>query len=249
VLGNLLTMTVGDDEVPASVPVVNVGGPVTQLGGGSSHVCALLTTGAVRCWGFGFRGALGYGNTDDIGDDEDPASAGNVDLGGPAVQLASGSHHNCALLASGSVRCWGANFYGALGYGDTEDVGDDEVPAAAGDVNVGGPVARLVAGFYFTCALLTNGGVRCWGLADSGQLGQANTENIGDDEDAASVDEVNVGGPVSRLAAGVRHVCALLENGALRCWGEGMFGALGYGNTSNVGDDEEPAVAGDVLVF
>jgi hypothetical protein len=40
----------------------------------------------------------------------------------------------------------------------------------------------------------------------------------------------------------------LLESGAVRCWGSGSDGQLGYGNTRNVGEDESPAAAGDVDV-
>jgi hypothetical protein len=43
----------------------------------------VLDTGGVRCWGFGLSGRLGYGNTDSIGDDEDPATAGDLDLTDP----------------------------------------------------------------------------------------------------------------------------------------------------------------------
>jgi hypothetical protein len=56
---------------------VPVGRRVTQIDAGGSS-CALLDTGAVRCWGPGFAGQLGYGNTRTIGDDETPASAGDV---------------------------------------------------------------------------------------------------------------------------------------------------------------------------
>ena len=100
---------------------------------GFIHICALLDTGAVRCWGFGADGQLGYGNTNNIGDDEVPASAGDVDLGGTVVQIASGGFHTCALLDTGTARCWGRGADGQLGYGNIVWIGDDEVPASAGD--------------------------------------------------------------------------------------------------------------------
>jgi alpha-tubulin suppressor-like RCC1 family protein len=58
-----------------------------------------------------------------------------------------------------------------------------------------------------------------------------------------------VGGPVVQIAAGGDHTCALLDTGAVRCWGRGNFGQLGYGNLNNIGDDETPASAGDIVVF
>jgi alpha-tubulin suppressor-like RCC1 family protein len=48
---------------------------------------------------------------------------------------------------------------------------------------------------------------------------------------------VNVGGTVIQIAAGLAHTCALLTNGAVRCWGYGSHGRLGYGNQSSIGDD------------
>jgi alpha-tubulin suppressor-like RCC1 family protein len=78
---------------------------------------------------------LGYGNLQNIGDDEPPSSAGDVDIGGPVVQLAVGAgEHTCALLADGAIRCWGDNSSGQLGYGNTNDVGVNETPANAGSV-------------------------------------------------------------------------------------------------------------------
>ncbi len=247
-LGYGNTNDIGDNEAPATAGDVNVGGPVVQLVAGFSHTCVLLETGAVRCWGRGEYGQPGYGNTNDIGDNEAPATAGDVNVGGPAVQLAAGGWHTCALLETGAVRCWGDGAFGALGYGNTNDIGDDEAPATAGDVNIGGPVAQLAAGGLHTCALLETGALRCWGRGLFGQLGYGNTNNIGDNETPATAGDVNVGGSVAQLAAGAWHTCALLETGALRCWGDGEDGQLGYGNTNNIGDNEVPATAGDVNV-
>ncbi|MGK5085987.1 hypothetical protein WDW86_00360 [Bdellovibrionota bacterium FG-2] len=89
-----------------------------QVVSGDFHSCALLANGNVRCWGDNFFGQLGYGNTNDIGDDEIPAIAGDVNLGGNSVvQLSAGGNHTCALFATGDISCWGYNFYGQLGYG------------------------------------------------------------------------------------------------------------------------------------
>src|SRR5262245_14890182 len=65
---------------------------------GQSHSCVLLDTGAVRCWGNGQNGRLGYGDTDNVGDDEPPVTAGDVDVGGTVVEIATGAEHTCARL-------------------------------------------------------------------------------------------------------------------------------------------------------
>jgi alpha-tubulin suppressor-like RCC1 family protein len=245
------TRNVGDDMVPSAAGDVPVGGVVTQVSAGSSHTCALLVGGAVRCWGNGANGRLGYGNTNSIGDNEAPSVAGNVNIGGIAIQIAAGGAHTCALLANGVVRCWGDGTYGQLGYGNTNTIGDNETPGSLGvDVNLGGITAtQIAAGGSHTCALMITGAVRCWGRGASGQLGYGNTNNIGDNETPASAGNVNVGGPVSQIAAGDAHTCALLTaTGGVRCWGDGASGRLGYANTNNIGDNETPLSAGSVSV-
>ena len=245
----LIVAAVGGVLVRSSGPGVAASTvSITQIAAGAMHTCALLDTGRVRCWGWGGSGQLGFGNTENIGDDETPGSVGEVNVGGPVTEIATGQFHTCALLDAGGVRCWGGSRYGQLGYVNTENVGDDETPASAGDVDVGGTVIQITAGGYHTCALLDTGGVRCWGSGGDGQLGYANTEDIGDDETPASAGEVNIGGRVTQIAAGTAHTCALLDTGTVRCWGSSVFAQLGYANTENIGDDETPASAGDINV-
>jgi alpha-tubulin suppressor-like RCC1 family protein len=245
-LGYADNATIGDDESPASVGFVDVGAPVLQVSAGYLHTCVLLEDGGVRCWGKSLGGALGYGNLETIGDDETPADAGDINIGGKVVQIAAGMLHTCALLETGNVRCWGAGHEGRLGYGNHENIGDDETPADAGDLDIGGQIIQISAGEYATCALLAGGGVRCWGLAENGELGYGNLETIGDDETPADAGDIPLGAKATRIDVGFRHACALLETGAVRCWGRASPGSLGYGNTEDVGDDETPASAGDV---
>lgn len=239
---------IGDDEVPTSAGPVNIGGPVRQLAVGAWHVCAVLNTDDVRCWGRGDSGQLGYGNVNNIGDDEEPGMIGAVDVGGAVQQIAAGSGHTCALLGSGQVRCWGSGGGGQLGYGNMDNIGDDELPGSVGTVNVGGAVRQLAADGGHTCALLEAGTVRCWGVNNFGQLGYGDTFNIGDDEEPGSLAAVEVGGVVQQIVTGSGHTCALLGTGAVRCWGDGQFGQLGYGNINNIGDGELPNAAGPVSV-
>ncbi len=79
-LGYGNTESIGDNETPGSLATpVDVGGPVRFLDAGASHTCAALMSGALRCWGDGFGDKLGYGDTESIGDNETPASAGDLD--------------------------------------------------------------------------------------------------------------------------------------------------------------------------
>ena len=191
---------------------------------------------------------LGYGSTTNVGDNETPASAGDISVGGTVTQIdaGNGEAHTCARLDSGGVRCWGWGIYGQLGYGNTEDIGDDETPSSVDVVMLGGSAVNIAVGQYHTCATLDGGAVRCWGVNESGQLGYGNTDTIGDDEAPRFAGDVSLGARAIAAAAGRDHTCALLETGAVRCWGRSAYGQLGYGNTVTIGDDELPASAGDV---
>ncbi len=227
-----------------------------RLDAGKYHTCAILFDSTVRCWGYGGSGQLGYGNTDTVGDDETPASAGPVNLGGHGAKaIAAGDYHTCALLDDGSVRCWGYGGDGRLGYGNTKDVSD---PSSVGpvDLGLGRSAIAITAGAAHTCAILDDGSVRCWGYggggrAKDGRLGYGNNNNVGDTQTPGSVAPVKLGAgrTAKAITAGGAHTCALLDNGNVRCWGGGGFpvdGRLGYGNTDFIGDDETPDTVGPV---
>lgn len=184
---------VGKQRSPAEVGPLPLTG-VIQVATGSSHSCALLAGGRVRCWGAGTSGQLGRG---DLETNVVAAEAGEVNLGEPAVELALGLAHSCARTESGKVRCWGLADVGQLGYGNTNNIGDNEPPSVAGPVDLGGEATQISAGNSWgrgshTCALLTSGRLRCWGLGEKGRLGYGNTSNIGDDEAPSQAGDVPV---------------------------------------------------------
>jgi cysteine-rich repeat protein len=206
-----------------------------------TRTCALIEGGRVRCWGLGNQGQLGYGNTDNVGDDDTPFDAGDVMLPGPAEQLTTGDAHNCVLTDAGDVICWGVGSSGQLGYGDPNNIGDDEFPSTLAPVSVGAVNLQVVAGGSQSCSLGMAGTARCWGSGFNGQLGYGNQNTIGDDELPSVAGNVPVGAALTELCAGIGHTCAVLSNGAVKCWGQAFAGQLGYGNTNQIGDDETPS--------
>jgi len=248
------TRTIGDDEAVDSVPPVDLGPgrQAVSVAVGVAHTCALLDDGSVRCWGAGAAGENGLGTGVAVGDDETPAGVPPVDLGPGriAVALAASYHTTCAVLDDGSVRCWGLDL-GLLGAGAPrggQAVGDDETPGSLPsiDLGVGRTAVAIGAGGWHTCAVLDDGTLRCWGQNDEGQLGYGNTEMVGDDETPGSVTAVDLGTGRTAVSVdgGQHHTCALLDDGAVRCWGlNGIPGILGLGNGTeeNVGDDEVPS--------
>ncbi|MCA9697892.1 MAG: hypothetical protein KC431_10245, partial [Myxococcales bacterium] len=226
---------------------VSLGAVTSRLEAGSWHSCVNFVDGGVRCWGRNDNGQLGYGNLENIGDNELPAAAGLVSLV-PAnlppnteiVDVALGGNHSCAVLSSGSVLCWGANGSGQLGLGNANTIGDDEVPSSQLPVGLPNAAAQLALGLNHSCVLLVDGDVMCWGDSSVGQLGYGNTDNIGDNESASTPGQVVIGGEADFIHAGTNHTCAILSDETARCWGAGSTGQLGLGNTENVGDDEFP---------
>ena len=199
-LGAGNTTDIGDTELPSTVGPVDLGAGRTAvaISAGNLFTCAILDDGAVRCWGAGADGRTGQANTTTVGDDETPGSVAVVDLGAgrTAAAIAAGARYACALLDDATVRCWGANASGQLGYANTTVIGDNESPATAGPVGLGaGRTARAItAGDTHTCAILDNNAVRCWGANADGQLGYANTTVIGDDETPATAGPTSLGG-------------------------------------------------------
>ena len=206
---------------------------VVAVDAGGEHTCALLNSGDVKCWGRSNFGQLGQGNTNIIGDAEHPASVGVVALGAKAVDVQAGDLHSCALLESGEVMCWGSGGDGRLGYGNTDAIGDDELPWAAGVVNTGGSVVALDVGYAQTCVILESGYATCWGNNGNRQLGVNNSQSIGDDETPGSVGVINAGDTLSDIVTGGSHSCALRDDEELVCWGRNHEGQLGIDNSLN----------------
>ncbi|RMG93613.1 MAG: hypothetical protein D6705_18225, partial [Deltaproteobacteria bacterium] len=248
-LGYAATADVGDDEAPSTAGTVALPEGIFQLAAGEQHSCAATFEGDVYCWGANDRGQLGYGHTEDVGDDETPMVAGNVAvpmLAPPDLTFQSlvvGARHTCALSFAQEVYCWGANDRGQLGYGHTEDVGDDETPMAAGPVPLSGVAFGLVAGGDFTCAYVFDEqtqaeGLQCWGANDRGQLGYGHTEDVGDDETPAEAGLVPLlGGAPALMYGGKAHVCVVSGVGEVPpfCWGANDRGQLGVGDVMDRG--------------
>lgn len=237
-LGYQSDQSIGDDEAPSEAGDVDIGGIVVQIDAGAEHTCALLDDGAVRCWGEGSDGRLGYGNEDNIGITQTPRMAGNVALGGKAIQIIAGTYHTCAVLENRQARCWGRGTYGALGYGNTADVGAQNQPQDVGTVSAGGAIARLSAGENVTCAiLLGTADARCWGDNFHGQLGYGHQESIGNGNVPDSAPPLSLGGEALQIVSGEWHTCAIIDDNSLRCWGYSQDGQLGYGHVATLGDD------------
>ena len=185
---------------------------VVALGTGLLHACTVLQEGSVRCWGLNYAGQLGDGTR---ADHDTPVEV--IGLKGHAIAVAAGFEHSCALLDTGGVQCWRSNRSGQLGDGTTTDrlAPVDVVGLASGVTAVAAYGAR-------TCALIEGGGVKCWGANYYGSLGDGTIT-----ERWTPVDVHGLTSGVAAVTLGQFHSCAVTEAGALKCWGNDNFGALG----------------------
>ncbi len=188
---------------------------VVQITVGSTHSCALMVTGVVRCWGWNSAGQLGDGTTTNR---STPVQVSGLPSG--VTQIAAGSSYSCALLATGSARCWGYNGTGGLGDGTTTD--------RLTPVQVSGLAATAAqlsaATSRFTCALLVGGDVKCWGWNPSGQLGDGTTTDR-----LTPVQVAGLTAGVQQISTGAFHSCVVVAS-AVKCWGNNSRGQLGTGN-------------------
>ena len=238
------TFEMGDNLVAVDL---GTGRTAVAVSAGGFHTCAILDNGNVKCWGHGANGRLGLGGTDDLGDE--PGEMGNalpvvlLGTGRTALAIDAGSSHTCAVLDNGAVKCWGSNNTGELGLGDTEDRADEPgevgnaIPAV--DLGTGRSAVAVTAGASYTCALLDNASVKCWGFGDSGQLGQDSSLTRGDTAgemgDALVPVNLGPGRTATTVTAGLRHTCAVLDDATVKCWGNGDNGKLGIGTTTSEG--------------
>ncbi len=248
-VASVLTLINPSTSAPAhAAPGVSAGGDWVDVAIGIQHVCARTAKGEVRCWGSNTAGQLGVGNNTDVGDNA--GEMGNnlepVDLGTgrTATAIAAGFTHTCAILDDGSVKCWGLNNDGQLGVGNTFDLGDnanemgDNLPTV--DLGAGRTATAITAGLSFTCAILDDASVKCWGLNTVGQLGQGDVINRGDNagemgDNLAPID-LGVGRSAVGISTSFNHTCVVLDNGLVKCWGLNAAGQLGVGDTLDRGD-------------
>jgi len=184
------------------------------IAAGFNHTCALTTAGGVRCWGDNSSGQLGDGTS---ANSRSAASDTDVLTGVSAV--AAGYLYTCAVMTTGGVRCWGDNYSGQLGDGTTTN---NSTPPST-DVLAGAQALALAGGSEYTCALMTAGGVRCWGDNYNSALGDGTTNS------RFAPPDTDVLTGVQAIATGDSHACALMTTGGVRCWGVNSSGQLGDG--------------------
>jgi len=190
------------------------------------NTCAVTTRGAGFCWGSNLNGMLGAGAVDSLKQSAKPIydTPMPVDGGVSFAVLSGGFEHTCGVTPGGAAYCWGANFNGQLGNGDTTA---SPTPVAV----TGGLTFNAVsAGVYHSCGLATGGAIYCWGNNYNGELGNGAISYVNSSPVLVSGESSFVA-----VAAGDQYSCGLTTSGAAYCWGDNGSGELGNGNSTSSG--------------
>ncbi|MCX5742891.1 MAG: Ig-like domain-containing protein, partial [Proteobacteria bacterium] len=220
--GQLGTGNNTDSLVPVQVVGVSPATALTNvraIGAAGAHMCAILVTGSIYCGGYNGVGNLGDATTTAVNRPTN-AVVGITN----AVSVSGGTFHTCALLADGTVKCWGQATNGKLGQGSI--AGNFSSPVAV--MLAAGTYARaLDVGQYHACIVTDVGTAQCWGQGTLGQLG----DNLSVDASTpVIVKQTSTGVTFSNavtVSAGNGTTCFTDASGGIRCAGEGTSGQLG----------------------
>jgi len=227
-LGNDSAKVPGD-TLPVYLPPVEVVGlnDAAQISVGHTHACAVTTAGRLYCWGSNMVAELGVG--------EDHAAEKRVPvevtaLGSDVASVVAGRNTTCAILKSGTAKCWGDGSAGQIGDGQKGIQRNVVVPA---DVVGASGVTSMSKPSDFTCAAIA-GAAKCWG--ESSALGLAEGPTFYTYQPAGSV--VGLESGVAEVATGADYGCARKTDGTIACWGTNGGGQLGDGNGGRTGTEE-----------
>jgi alpha-tubulin suppressor-like RCC1 family protein len=264
------TTAIGNEsgEMATAGTVLISMGSFSSVSVGLNNACAYGIDGGTnvtKCWGGMHKGtgkscANGLkaltGSTDEvvggIGNvGGEMASIQNLNFGTGTYpwSISSAYKHNCTILSSNKVRCWGANTIGELGTDANTDacglISANWGLNVIGDVNIGAYTPfDISVGATHTCITVTTTPVKakCWGGNTTGQLGAnyATTAKIGFSGggsiavSAGSFVALPTASGVSNISAGLNHNCVRLENNDIMCWGSNSNGQLGLGASASV---------------
>jgi len=200
--------------------------PAVSLSVGANQNCVTLQDGGIACWGYNLWGQLGNGSKQSTANPIDVRSIRS------AIAVASGVRHSCAVLDNGHIRCWGGNTYGQLGNGSSGNSAGSTIPVGVASITSGSSIA---AGDEFSCAVLSDGSVKCWGRGSNGQLGNGSSGASADHDTPVSLSLSNY--TAGMVSTGANQACLVdnyvsLVNPLARCWGNNTSGQLGDGSNT-----------------
>ena len=191
--------------------VADLGGNAIEIAAGRLHTCVILDDGSVSCWGSNFAGQLGDGTG---AERNVPTQTDSLGENVTAVNIATGVYHTCVVLNDGTVSCWGDNEYNALGWSNWSNAREELSPRLTESLGPGRTAVMLNAGLDFTCAILDDGSVSCWGRSRGNLLGDGNNSQ----QDFPTLTTV-IQQRAIYITAGEIGICVILEDNTFTCWG------------------------------
>jgi alpha-tubulin suppressor-like RCC1 family protein len=159
---------------------------------------------------------------------EAEAGAVTIDVAPATTRIAAGGQSTCAIDAKGAAKCWGDNRHGSLGIGGFSPEMSEAAVAVSG---LSSGVRAVAGGASAHCALLVNGGARCWGTSLFGEI--AGTGSFDSVDMPQPHDKTGLSNDIAQVAFGTSFACALTTKGRAKCWGRGGAGQLGTGSTND----------------
>jgi alpha-tubulin suppressor-like RCC1 family protein len=211
-VGQLGDTTLNDSSVPVAVDGLT---DVVALDAATATTCALRSNGTVGCWGSNSSGQIGDGAAVPF---RSAPSSGNglIDV----VDIAVGDGHACAVIADGTVSCWGRNNAGQLGNGSTVDSNTPVTVTGLTDA------VAVSAGGSTTCARSNDGALTCWGSNANGTFGNGTTTGSTTPL-AITPTGTSTGtslGAITDVSVGLGATCVITIDGQGWCTGAGPLG-------------------------
>ncbi|MBK8049785.1 MAG: RCC1 repeat-containing protein [Anaerolineales bacterium] len=204
------------DRRTTPLQVIDLPADIRTVAAGWGHTCALAGAGEIKCWGNNLSGQTGDSAWSNHWQ---PVTVRDLISGVQAI--ITGSTHTCAITAEDSARCWGRNAEGELGDGT---VISSSVPVTVSGLVTG--VRAVAAAAVSTC--VGNGWRKMLGKQLPGTLGDGTTNPSFTPVGAADLDSDTV-----NICAGAHHICAITQDGGVKCWGANSEGQLGDGTNTN----------------
>lgn len=213
------------------IPGGNISNVRIAMGG--NLACTVSSASKVYCWGRGSSGGgLGNGTNDDSLAPVAVSTTGV--LSGKTIKaVAAGDSHACAIASDNNLYCWGSNWSGQLGNGNTDS---KNVPTAIDMTGVlsGKTIKSVVAGNAGTCVIASDDKAYCWGDNWSGQLGNGTMNNQSYSPTAVYMTGSGVlnNKTIKSISMGSQHACVIASDDKAYCWGENGQGQLGDATTT-----------------
>ena len=221
---------------------------ITQITTGTNHNCVMFDNRDVKCWGNNDYGQLGNQQTINIGDNENVCNITAINFGDNFIpdKLYSNENYNCVLSINNTVKCWGRNNKGQLGYGDrinrgglSTDMGNNLTLINFGNNFI---PKQLTLGQRHACAISTLNDVKCWGHGNNGKLGIGNQSDIYSPQYLPSIN-LGTNFTAKKVIAYKSNTCVLSIDNELKCFGNG--GITAQSSFQDTGD--KPDEMGDNL--